>query len=81
MSEEQFYAWDFSVPVSGYEKFSIIAKTFDEAIQKMLREEYSVSPTFDDIDFDLGFNSNGLQGLEKYACKSIVDDKDVVDEK
>ena len=32
MSEEkeQLYEWDFSVPVSGYENFSIIAKTFDE---------------------------------------------------
>lgn len=83
MSEEKekLYEWDFSIPVSGYENFSIVAKTFEEAIQKMLRDEYSVPPTFDDIDFDLGFNSDGLQDLEKYTCKSVVDNKGVVDEK
>lgn len=49
--------YNFSVPICGEESFSVIASSYEEAVEKINREEYYVKPILDDLDWDFGFRS------------------------
>lgn len=61
--------FNFTVPVSGYEHFSVEADTYEEAVEKIYKEDYSVSPTLDDIDWDFGFREVGEELMKCYTVK------------
>ena len=50
--------FNFSVPVKGYENFSVKAETYEEALEKINKSEYECEPTLDDIDWDFGFRES-----------------------
>lgn len=62
--------YNFSVPICGEEYFSVIASSYEEAVEKINREEYYVEPTLDDIDWDFGFRS---VGEELPKCYTVED--------
>lgn len=51
MSEKIF---NFTVPVSGQESFSVVASSYEEALEKINNEDYYVKPELEDIDWDFG---------------------------
>lgn len=52
MSKKVF---NFNVPVSGFESFSVIADSYEEALEKIENSDYYCAPSLDDIDWDFGF--------------------------
>lgn len=44
--------YNFDVPVSGRETFSVVASSYEEALEKINNEDYYVDPEIEDIDWD-----------------------------
>lgn len=53
MSKKMIY--NFTVPVRGEEIFSVVAESYDEALDKINNEDYFIEPFLDDVDWDFGF--------------------------
>ena len=49
--------YNFTVPVSGTENFSVVADSYEEALEKINNSEYYLEPEVDDIDWDFGFRT------------------------
>ena len=64
--------FNFSVPVKGYENFSVKAETYEEALEKINKSEYECEPTLYDIDWDFGFRESE-EGLP--SCYTIEENK------
>lgn len=47
--------YNFTVPVSGLEHFSVEANSYEEALEKIHNSDYYTEPQLDDIDWDFGF--------------------------
>ena len=48
----------FVVPIKGQEMFSVIAENYEEAIDKINKEDYYLEPELDDINWDFGFRGS-----------------------
>ena len=46
--------FNFTVPVSGQESFSVVASGYQEALEKINNEDYYIKPELEDIDWDFG---------------------------
>ena len=57
--------FNFSVPVSGTEYFSVEAETLEEAIEK-LKEDPCRFKDGDEIDWDMGWGRNASTFLEEH---------------
>ena len=57
--------YNFTVPVSGYEHFSVKADSYEEALKKIDNEDYYMKPTLDDIDWDFGLGRCAEEYLPK----------------
>lgn len=44
--------YNFDVPVSGRETFSVVASSYEEALEKINNEEYYIEPETEDIEWD-----------------------------
>ena len=53
MSKKMIY--NFTVPVRGEEHFSVVAESYEEAVDKINNEDYFIEPSLDDLDWDFGF--------------------------
>lgn len=56
MSKKMIY--NFAVPVQGEEHFSVIAKSYEEALEKISNSDYHVEPSLENIDWDFGFRDS-----------------------
>lgn len=56
MSKKMIY--NFTVPVRGEELFSVVAESYEEALDKINNSDYYIEPSLDDIDWDFGFRSS-----------------------
>lgn len=56
MSKKMIY--NFTVPVRGEEIFSVVAESYEEALDKISNEDYFIEPSLDDIDWDFGFRDS-----------------------
>lgn len=57
MSKKMIY--NFTVPVVGQEHFSVVAESYEEALNKINNSDFYDEPTLDDIDWDFGFREPG----------------------
>ena len=69
MSKKMIY--NFTVPVSGEESFSVVAESYEEALDKISSEDYFVEPSLENVEWDFGFGEVSEQlprcyTLEKY---------------
>ena len=55
--------YNFDVPVSGRETFSVVASSSEEALEKMQKEEYEVSPELQEIEWDFGLGRSADEYL------------------
>lgn len=55
MSKKMIY--NFTVPVRGFEHFSVVAESYEEALDKIHSGDYFIEPSPDDIDWDFGFRA------------------------
>lgn len=53
MSKKMIY--NFTVPVRGEEHFSVVAESYEEALDKINNEDYFIEPSLEDVDWDFGF--------------------------
>lgn len=53
MSKKMIY--NFTVPVRGEEIFSVVAESYEEALDKINNEDYYIEPSLEDIERDFGF--------------------------
>ena len=60
--------YDFCVPVSGQEMFSVEANSWEESLEKVYKENYSVKPTLDDINWDFGLGRYDTEAQLKSCC-------------
>lgn len=51
MTEKIF---NFTIPVSGQESFSVVASSYKEALEKIENEDYYMQPELEDVDWDFG---------------------------
>lgn len=63
--------FNFSVPVKGYEHFSVIADSYEEAVEKINNEEYYIKPSLDDLDWDFGFRDSEEELPKCYTVQEI----------
>lgn len=56
MSKKMIY--NFTVPVVGQEHFSVIAESYEEALDKINNSDFYIEPTLDDINWDFGFRGS-----------------------
>jgi len=56
MSKKMIY--NFTVPVRGEELFSVIAESYEEALDKINNADYYIEPSLEDIDWDFGFRGS-----------------------
>ena len=56
MSKKMIY--NFTVPVCGVENFSVVAESYDEALDKVNSGDYFFEPSLDDIHWDFGFRES-----------------------
>lgn len=73
MSDLNLY--EFSVPVRGTEEFSVMASSFEEAMEKVSRGEYFDEPVLEDVDWDTMAAFGGSS--EYMKCYCVVDGKEV----
>lgn len=59
--------YNFTVPVSGLEHFSVEANSYEEALEKIYNSDYYIEPDLDDIDWDFGF-----QDISETLCKCYI---------
>lgn len=55
--------YNFSIPVSGYEDFSIKAESFEEALDKINNNDYHIEPVLNDVDWDFGLGQTAADYL------------------
>ena len=60
--------YDFYIPVSGQEIFSVEANSWEEALEKVYKENYSQEPTLDDINWDFGLGRYDIDEKLKSCC-------------
>lgn len=60
--------YDFCVPVSGQELFSVEANSFEEALEKVYKGDYSVEPTLYDVNWDFGLGNYNTDEELKRSC-------------
>ena len=63
--------YNFDVPVSGRETFSVIASSYEDALEKMRKEDYETSPQVEDIEWDFGLGCDSDEYLPK--CLTLSD--------
>lgn len=64
--------YNFDVPVSGRETFSVVASSYEEALEKIYKEEYETAPETSDIDWDFGLGQSADEYLPKaYTLQDI----------
>ena len=63
--------YNFSVPIKGYEHFSVKANSYEEALEKINNCEYECEPTLDDIDWDFGFRGAEEELPSCYTVQEI----------
>jgi hypothetical protein len=69
MSEKIF---NFNVPVSGRETFSVVASSYEEALEKINRDDYYIRPEVSDIEWDFGLCQEASQYLPRcYTIEKI----------
>lgn len=56
MSNKMIY--NFTVPVQGEKHFSVIAESYEEALEKISNGDYHVEPSLENIDWDFGFRDS-----------------------
>lgn len=56
MSKKMVY--DFTVPVRGEENFSVVAESYEEALDKINSGDYYIEPSLDDVHWDFGFRES-----------------------
>ena len=59
--------YNFTVPVSGLEHFSVEANSYEEALGKIDNSDYFTEPDLDDISWDFGFRD-----ISEALCKCYV---------
>lgn len=64
MSKKVF---NFNVPVSGFETFSVVADSYEDALEKIENSEYCCEPSLDDIGWDFGFRDISEELPECYS--------------
>ena len=64
--------YNFCVPVSGQEFFSVEANSFEEALEKVYSEKYSAQPTLDDINWNFGLGNHDTY-YELERCCTVSD--------
>ena len=50
--------YHFDVPVSGRETFSVRASSYEEALEKIVNEEYEIPPETVEIEWDFGLGKD-----------------------
>ena len=70
--------YSFDVPVSGRETFSVIASSYEEALEKMRKEDYETSPQVEDIEWDFGLGHDSDEYLSK--CFTLSDFEEPVND-
>lgn len=66
--------YNFDVPVSGRETFSVIASSYEEALEKIRNDEYECAPEVSDIEWDFGLGQDGDEYLTKaYTTEDYVE--------
>ena len=64
--------YNFDVPVSGRETFSVRASSYEEALEKIRNEEYEIPPEVSEIDWDFGLGHDADQHLQDcYTLEKI----------
>lgn len=63
--------YNFNVPVSGRETFSVVASSYEEALEKLNKEEYETNPQLEDIEWDFGLGCDSDEYLPK--CFTLSD--------
>ena len=56
--------YNFDVPVSGRETFSVVASSYEEALEKINNEDYYTHPETSEIEWDFGLGQDGTQYLK-----------------
>lgn len=70
MNKHQIY--NFAVPVSGQEFFSVIASSYEEALGKIRLAEYHEKSKLQDVDWDFGLGQSSEEHLPKCYTLSEV---------
>ena len=66
--------YNFDVPVSGRETFSVIASNYEEALEKINKEEYETNPQLEDIEWDFGLGRDAGEYLPKCFTLSNLEE-------
>ena len=66
--------YNFDVPVSGRETFSVIASNYEEALEKINKEEYETNPQLEDIEWDFGLGRDADEYLPKCFTLSNLEE-------
>ncbi|MEC8123695.1 MAG: hypothetical protein VX125_07560 [Pseudomonadota bacterium] len=68
--------YNFDVPVSGRETFSVIASSYEEALEKIYKEQYYIPPETGEIEWDFGLGQDAENHLP--GC-FVVSDLEKID--
>ena len=67
--------YHFDVPVSGRETFSIVASSYEEALEKINNEDYYIAPETENIEWDFE-NRNIDEVLPKCFTLEDLEEKE-----
>ncbi|MFW2011586.1 hypothetical protein [Acinetobacter bereziniae] len=71
---EKIYSFD--VPVSGRETFSVIASSYEEALEKIYQGQYHIQPEVGEIEWDFGLGQDSENHLPECFVVSDLEEND-----
>ena len=67
--------YNFDVPVSGRETFSVRASSYEEAITKINNEDFEVEPETIDVEWDFGLGHSAEEYLPGAYTLQLIEDE------
>lgn len=68
--------YNFDVPVSGRESFSVVASSYEEALEKINNDQYYIQPEVTEVEWDFGLGQDQEYHLPKCYVLSEFEEND-----
>jgi hypothetical protein len=68
--------YNFDVPVSGRESFSVVASSYEEALEKINNDQYYIQPEVTEVEWDFGLGQDQEHHLPKCYVLSEFEEND-----
>ena len=70
--------YNFAVPVQCEEHFSVIAESYEEALDKISNNNYHVEPSLENIEWDFGFRDSEEELSSCYTLEEWTNEQDKI---